>query len=320
MISNHYPEITVITAVFNGQQIIAETIRSILNQTVTDFEYVIVDDASTDGTSKEVNNFARQDKRIKVITNHHNLGLTASLNRALTVSKSKYIARIDAGDISTPNRLKLQKLFLDNHTDTALVATQVQIIDKQGNHVFTSPCFTAEKLKKILPKKNVLYHSSIMFHNLGNKYREKFVYAQDYDFYLGLLSQHKKIEFICQPLTIFRQDETSLSHRFGYQQIMFAQQAQAFYIQRVNSGRDTYASFNTQKILNTSLKKISDPVVLLTECQRLLKLNRRKEGARLLMRVLKSGYMSPTVVKLAIVVMLPHHILINLRKLGNRLT
>jgi glycosyltransferase involved in cell wall biosynthesis len=102
--------------VYNGERFLREAVESILNQTFEDFEFIIINDGSTDRTGEILNSY--KDERLKIF-NQPNRGLTKSLNRALKLSQGKYIARQDADDISEPNRLEVQVTYLEFHPEVA---------------------------------------------------------------------------------------------------------------------------------------------------------------------------------------------------------
>ncbi|MEN6462126.1 MAG: glycosyltransferase family 2 protein, partial [Syntrophomonas sp.] len=109
------PLVTVLMAVYNGEQFLKESIDSILSQTFSDFEFIIVDDASTDNSRALIDSYA--DPRIRVISNAHNLRLAGSLNRGLSLARGKYVARMDADDISLRQRLEKQVAFMESRPD-----------------------------------------------------------------------------------------------------------------------------------------------------------------------------------------------------------
>src|SRR3989344_8977423 len=119
--TSNTPPITVLLSVYNDSRFLKSAIESILNQTFSDFEFLVINDASTDNTAEIINSFS--DPRLKTITNSHNLGLTKSLNIGLKEAQGKYIARLDADDISLPDRLKIQHDFMESHPDIALSGT-----------------------------------------------------------------------------------------------------------------------------------------------------------------------------------------------------
>ena len=114
------PEISVIMSVYNGETYLEEAVESIINQTFTNWELVIINDCSTDSTSQILADFALKDERIKVHTNEVNLRLPTSLNKAISLCQGKYIARMDADDICLPDRLEKQYRFMEENSHVAL--------------------------------------------------------------------------------------------------------------------------------------------------------------------------------------------------------
>ena len=112
------PLVTVLLPAYNSEAFVRESLQSILDQTFTDFELIVIDDASTDGTVALVKAF--QDSRIRLVQKPHNTGYTDSLNNGIRLARGRYIARMDADDISLPHRFQKQVQFLDAHPDVAL--------------------------------------------------------------------------------------------------------------------------------------------------------------------------------------------------------
>ena len=125
------PKISVIMAVKDGEQYLRQAIDSILAQTLNEFEFIIVDDYSSDNSVNVVQGY--HDPRIRHIKNHQHLGLTVSLNRGLELARGEYIARMDADDISLPGRFEEQVHYLDHHPDVAVLGTAIRFIDREGN-------------------------------------------------------------------------------------------------------------------------------------------------------------------------------------------
>lgn len=121
--------------VYNGERYLREAIESILNQTFTGFEFVILNDGSTDRSAEIVRSY--DDPRIRFYENDHNIGLTLTLNRGLRLLEGEYVARMDADDISVPHRLAKQVDFLDTHADVGVVGTAITIIDEKARIVTT---------------------------------------------------------------------------------------------------------------------------------------------------------------------------------------
>lgn len=184
-------KISVIMPVFNGQDTVVEAIESILNQTFFDFEFIIINDGSTDNTSELVRHFQARDKRI-ILLEQQNCGLTASLNRAIQTARGEYIARQDADDVSLPERFKYQLSLLEREKDIGFAGSSYGMIDKSGRlfdfgYIRNSPSDILRRLKA----GNIFCHGSIMLRGNVLKeaggYRAFFKYAQDYDLYLRLI-------------------------------------------------------------------------------------------------------------------------------------
>ena len=111
------PDISVIMSVYNGETYLAEAIESVINQTFKNWELIVINDCSTDSTSEILAGFASKDERIKVHTNEVNLKLPSSLNKAISLSIGKYIARMDADDICLPDRLEKQYKFMEENRE-----------------------------------------------------------------------------------------------------------------------------------------------------------------------------------------------------------
>lgn len=248
--------ISIVMSVYNGQRHLRESIKSILSQTYRNFEFLIVDDASTDNSLKIINKYSKKDKRIKIIKNKKNIGLTRSLNRAIKQAKGKYIARQDADDFSEKNRLELQLKFLEKNKEIFLCGTGFSVVDNKSNTVGK----IAQKMKyaeveKKLRKMNCLCHGSIMFRNDRKTfYREKFLYGQDYDFYLTLLSRCKKLANLKKTLYNLRVGSSAISRLHGKSQFLFGKKAKEFYLERLKFKKDSYANFNPKKLIKLAKK------------------------------------------------------------------
>lgn len=184
-------EVSIIMSVYNGEAYMRQAVESLLAQTYREFELLIVDDASTDGTRWILEELAAQDGKIRIITNPTNLGLTRSLNLALRQTHSDLIARMDADDVALPTRLEKQVAFLDTHPDVSLVGTWYQLIDDDG-HVIAEkhPPTDDAAILHALPRYNPFLHSSVMVRRTlldeVNGYDETYRRAQDYDLWLRL--------------------------------------------------------------------------------------------------------------------------------------
>ena len=124
------PKISVLMPAYNAEKYIEEAITSVLNQTFTDFELLVINDGSTDGTEKIILSF--NDERIRYIKNERNLKLVATLNKGIDLARGKYIARMDADDVCLPDRLKKQWEYLEKHPETGLCGTWAFVINESG--------------------------------------------------------------------------------------------------------------------------------------------------------------------------------------------
>jgi len=139
------PKISVIMSVFNGMPYLTEAVKSILNQTYKNFEFIIVDDASTDGTWRYIRSV--RDKRVKLIKNRDNQGLAKSLNKALRKAQGDYVARMDADDVSLSNRFEKQINFMLKNPSVGLCGTWAKLIDEDNKVI--------GEVKKPLDDKNI---------------------------------------------------------------------------------------------------------------------------------------------------------------------
>jgi len=185
------PTISVIMSVYNGEKYLREAIESILSQTFTDFEFLIVNDGSTDGSLEIIQSY--QDERIRVINNEQNIGLTKSLNKAIKQAKGEYIGRQDSDDVSFPNRFEEQIKYFEEHPEVALLGTSVYRIDERGK-VFDRIIVRAKPGRSLF-KGNQFCHGSTMFKReavsrLGG-YNELFRYCQDYELWLRVAKYYE---------------------------------------------------------------------------------------------------------------------------------
>lgn len=244
------PKVTVLMSVYNGEQYLCEAIDSILNQTFKDFEFIIINDSSTDKTGEILENY--NDPRIKIINNDKNIGLTKSLNKGIVIAKGEYIARQDADDISMPERLQKEVEFLAKNKNVGLVGTDSSIINEKGKVVHAVKCITDYiELKIKLLEGNQLTHSSVMFrkeciYSVGN-YREEFKFAQDYDFYLRI-AELCDIANISESLVKWRISTKSISVTKKALQDKYALLAIELAKERKQLGKDKLQSLKQEEI------------------------------------------------------------------------
>jgi len=206
------PKVTVLMAVHNGERFIGRAIESVLAQTFTDFELLIVDDASTDATSSAVRR--HQDSRIRYVANESNLGLAASLSAGLRQASGEYVARLDHDDVSHPDRLARQTALLDARPSTALVGSIARLIDEEDHArgmVWRPLSDVAIRWHALL--QNPFIHSATMFRAAAalavGGYRDDVPFAEDFDLWGRIMKAHE----VCNldaPLIDYRQRSDSI--------------------------------------------------------------------------------------------------------------
>jgi len=211
------PLVSVVMATYNGERFIKEAIQSVLDQTFSDFEFIIIDDGSTDSTEKKIHDF--NDDRIVYIKKDINSGIADSLNLGISMAKGKYIARIDDDDVCLPNRLKEQVNFLDKHDDIILCATQVK--SDQNDNIEQKP-ESHEDIKMQLLFGNAIVHPTVMIRKsilLKHNYNPDKVPSEDYDLWSRLICEGKffKIE---KPLLYYRYHKTSETSKRRKEQLL----------------------------------------------------------------------------------------------------
>jgi glycosyltransferase involved in cell wall biosynthesis len=178
--------------VFNGEPFLREAVESILNQTYHNFEFVIINDGSTDGSTTMLARFAQADSRVRVHW-QRNSGYVVALNRGCALARGKYIVRLDADDVAIPDRLERQVDFLEQHPEVAVVGGAVEGIDGAGTKLFLDrPPLEDGKIKDGLHAMSFpLCHPAVAirkkaFDDAGG-YRTQFQPAEDYDLWLRII-------------------------------------------------------------------------------------------------------------------------------------
>jgi len=184
------PKVTVLMPVYNGEKYLNEAIESILNQTYKDFEFLIINDGSTDNSVKIIESY--NDPRIHLVHNEKNLKLIASLNKGLNIAKGEYIARMDCDDVSLPDRLLKQVQYLDNHPDVGVLGCGTKNVDENLNTISEPerPLTYLQNKWKLLFS-STLMHPSVMYRKelilKYGGYSHEFIHAEDYDLWSRLI-------------------------------------------------------------------------------------------------------------------------------------
>ena len=211
-------KVSVVMSVYNSEKYLKSAIESILAQTFSDFELIIINDKSQDSSLAIMKSFQEQDPRVIILNNESNIGLTKSLNRGLSVAHGEYIARMDADDISVPERLEKQVRFLDEHPNYSFVSCIARYINENGEveqmRMFPE---TNEEIYEMMPKVDAVMHPGVMFRKkdiekIGN-YCEDFRVVQDYDLWFRGMAAGYKFYNIQEPLVLFRKNESYNSRK-----------------------------------------------------------------------------------------------------------
>lgn len=219
-----HPKVTVLMSVHDGEKYLATAVNSILRQTLCDFDFLIIDDASTDASSAILSDFARKDARIQILTNERNLGLAASLNRGISQIKTPYIARMDADDIAAPQRLEQQLAYMEQNPSICASGTWITQFTQDTYLNIYEPATNPQMVRE-----HTLFNGPQIMHPTAiirteairaiNGYDEAFSCAQDYDLWLRLLT-HGELANIPKILLFYRVHEMSISRTKTEQQII----------------------------------------------------------------------------------------------------
>jgi glycosyltransferase involved in cell wall biosynthesis len=235
--SSHRPRISVVMPVYNARPYVAEAIESILRQTFIAFEFLIIDDGSTDGSSQIIDAYAAKDRRIRVVR-QENRGLITSLNTGCEMARGEYLARMDGDDISLPGRLQRQAGFLEDHPKVGVVGTSVQRILGNGEPagLWRVP-LTAGGIRWHLLLKTGLVHAATMirrdlFREVGGyRANDSVLHAEDYDLWLRL-SARTDFANLPQFLYVVRRHRESICAHHRREQIVRVAELAREHIQR----------------------------------------------------------------------------------------
>lgn len=243
------PQISIILPAYNAEKYLATAIESILQQSFKDFEFIILNDGSTDNTEKIILSYT--DSRIRYIKNEKNLKLIKTLNKGIELAKGKYIARMDADDIALPTMLEECYTFFETHPEYSIVAPSVYNMDndgrtyKKGNNRYSS-----EVLPYILLFENVVTHPGIMLKaDILKKYQYEdsglVTHFEDYDCWNRSLADGHKIYVLPRPLLLYRINNEGISLTHSDERSKLLRKRQVEWIKR-----QTNINFNVALIDN----------------------------------------------------------------------
>lgn len=247
------PRISVITGAYNIAHCFSfeKSMKSILRQTFSDFEFLICDDGSSDGTWDLLKSFAEKDNRIKLLRNDKNLGLAASLNRCLKASKGRYIARHDCDDYSDPRRFEKQLAFFEAHGDISVLGSGVSLFDENG-------VWGKEDFPRFVKNEDFLFtspykHGSVMFRREvllkagGYRVAKETYRTEDYDLFMRLQTFCKGAN-LRERLYYFCEDKNAQKRRK--------------YRYRIDEARIRYKGFKSLRLLPKGLPYVVKPLIV----------------------------------------------------------
>jgi glycosyltransferase involved in cell wall biosynthesis len=218
------PKISVAMPVYNCERYVAQAVESILAQTFADFEFLIVDDGSTDTSRTILETYAARDARIQLVS-RPNTGLLVALNEMLSRARGEYVARMDADDVALPQRFEQQVRYLDEHPECVLVGSRVIIIDPDGDPLTVmGSALTHEEIDHgfMTAQGQLVYHPSVVFRRqvvleLGG-YRPEFDLVEDADLFLRL-AEIGRIVNLVEPLLKYREHVDKIGQRRNQEQL-----------------------------------------------------------------------------------------------------
>jgi len=238
------PAVSVLLPVFNAERYLGAALESVLAQTFTDFECVIVDDGSTDTSPTILAHHAARDGRIRIIR-QENMGIVAALNRGLAECSASLVARMDADDICLPQRLATQLDYLNRHPEVVAVGTAFQLISAAGvlGPVVQHPT-SAEAIRRGLQSGNRLGHPTVLMRRdavlAAGGYREALRHAEDYDLWTRLAEGYQ-LANLPECLLLYRIHGGQISWSQAEAQAMATLAVRGLAAQRMRAGRELLA-------------------------------------------------------------------------------
>jgi glycosyltransferase family 2 len=248
--------VSVLIPCYNCEEYVEEAVMSIIKQTYPNLEILVIDDGSTDNTGNILKILAKEDPRIIYIKNEENLKLIATLNKGLNLCKGKYIARMDADDISLPTRIEKQVNFLEAHPEIGIVGTytknfgvnnktwEMDTEDKYiRTHLFYNTCFAHP---------SVMVRASALRNN-HLYYNPDYPHAEDYKLWCDI-AQYTKLANIPEVLLYYRINEKQVSNKYNKEQKETAQRIREEYINDFLTERNVPINFSSQSTINEILQ------------------------------------------------------------------
>ena len=204
------PKVSIVLPTYNGEKFIKESIESILSQTLTDWELIIVNDCSTDTTASIISEYASEDDRIKIITNEQNQKLPESLNIGFRQARGEYLTWTSDDNIYKPQALKTMAQYLDSNQECPMVCAAMDVIDADGVYLYTMNDYSDEKMLYTNCVGACFMYRPEVREKIGDYDKDKFL-VEDYDYWLRIFFNYGKIDFIDKNIYKYRIHEQSLT-------------------------------------------------------------------------------------------------------------
>ncbi|MGY3765893.1 glycosyltransferase [Vagococcus vulneris] len=249
--------ISVIIPIYNeDEDSLRDSISSILNQSIKELELILILDNPDFKLGKQVMlEFSELDKRVKLIFNDENLGVALSLNRGIEIAKYKYIARLDADDISVSDRLEKQISYLEKHQHISMLSANCILIDDEGLEIGKKSTIPTNPkvIKKLLPVGSTIIHSSVVYRTKVvkslNGYR-KLLSCQDYDLWLRMVDENYEIASLNEYLVKYRIRSNSITGSQSLRLLYTERYVRKLHKERLNNKTDSYSFKNYMEYLD----------------------------------------------------------------------
>ncbi len=248
--------VSVLIPTYNVEKFIKLSINSIINQTYKNLEIIIIDDCSTDNTFNILEKMSLKDSRIKLFKNDNNLKICKTLNKAFSMSKGDYIVRMDGDDISKLDKIERQINYLEKNMDIGLVGVSIININEDGKEISRNKYRKDfSLLKKLLrygtPVLHIWAARREIYIKLGG-YRET-LYVEDYDFLSRMVTEGYKFSNLENYYGYYvRMRDGNTVSTNGIRQIKAFEYVKKLYIERLNTGNDTYTKENFDRYIKTN--------------------------------------------------------------------
>ena len=291
--SNKDPAVSVIMPVYNGESHLRESIDSILDQSFTDFEFIVVDDGSTDSSASIVS--AYRDSRIRFVQQESS-GISVALNKGIKLARGEFIARMDADDISLPDRLDCQYKHLKSHSEIDILGGQAHIIDMYGEVIGDKKKPVSQQaIKRAIEFACPLIHPTYMVRKSAylelDGYRARFPPCEDYDFLLRALDMGKGVSNLDKYLLYYRVNTEFSRPARDYTQIILTRMVLQLHRQRLLNGEESKNVL--EKIENVSRATVTRRFSIAYKWRNVLLIKARKAaGIRYLLAISASMLVS----------------------------